>query len=169
MGDNPERAAQELLEAVWVDKRSGIDLPVDPIYIAQQLGIKVYTAYLDDGVSGTLIKRAGYADPEINLNAQDSRNRQRFTCAHELGHYVKRSAVRDDDEIWSYIDRRDSLAAKGTDPEEIYANQFAAALLMPADLVRELWKENHSSATLAYQFGVSVDAMNFRLENLGLR
>ncbi len=168
----PERDAQEILTTVWAPEGAGFALPVDPVAIAQRLGIQVWVAPLDSGVSGTLTKHAGYSDPEITLNARDSRNRQRFTCAHELGHYVKRTATSDDTD-WEYVDRRDSLTSRGTEPEEVYANQFAAALLMPADLVREYHKMyEHSPATpaaLAYDFGVSADAMNFRLDNLRLR
>ena len=38
---------------------------------------------------------------------------------------------------------------------------------MPRDVVKRM--KDRSVATLAYQFGVSGDAMNFRLDNLGLR
>ncbi len=55
-------------------------LPVDPFMIAQRLGIKAYTANLDERVSGMLVKRPG-EDPEIYVNDSDSPNRQRFTCA----------------------------------------------------------------------------------------
>ena len=131
-------------------------LPVDPIVIANKLGIKVFKAGLADGVSGLLVKRVG-RDPEIYVNVKDSDNRQRFTVAHELGHYVKRSSS--GDETWEYVDPRGSLASKGSDPDEIYANQFAASLLMPRSMVEQL-RQTHTTS-LAYKFGVSEDAMNF--------
>lgn len=115
-----------------------------------------------------LIKQPGYDDPEIHLNEKDSRNRQRFTCAHEIGHYVKRSAAGNDGKLWKYVDRRDDLASQGSDLEEIFANQFAANLLMPKDLVQRM-KEERSVATLGFEFGVSSDAINFRLDNLRRR
>ena len=152
---------------VWLRDEYEIRLPVDPISIARRLGLLVYISHLDDGVSGMLIKEPGYDDPEIHLNQADTRNRQRFTCAHEIGHYVKRSAEGNDGQMWEYVDRRDDLAAQGKNPEEIYANQFAANLLMPRDVVKRM--KDRSVATLAYEFGVSGDAMNFRLDNLGLR
>jgi len=40
---------------------------------------------------------------------------------------------------------------------------------MPADQVRLLAKENLGDLELAIRFGVSRDAMQFRLKNLGLR
>ena len=162
-----ERAAKDILRTVWAEDGVELRVPVDPFAIARRLGLKVYTAQLEPGVSGMLIKRGGYDDPEIYLNEADSRNRQRFTCAHELGHYAKRSGV-DDGGAWQYVDRRDSLTSRGIHGEEIYANQFAANLLMPADLVRTAFLRS-SPVALAFEFGVSADAMSFRLENLGLR
>lgn len=163
-----ERDARELLERAWLkDDPPRLRLPVDPIAIARQLGIEVYTDYeLPPEVSGMLRKRAGYEDPEILLNARDSRNRQRFTCAHELGHYTQR-VKSGEDEAWEYVDRRDPLSAQGQAPEEVYANQFAAELLMPRDAVDSRAADSNA-AVLALDFGVSGDAMRFRLENLGL-
>jgi Zn-dependent peptidase ImmA (M78 family) len=163
-GSAPERDAQDILADVWTTDQGVIPLPVDPIYIAQQLGLQVFTAGLANDVSGMLVKRPG-EDAQIYINGSDSRNRQRFTCAHELGHYVKRSGAGQD--AWSTIDYRSSLASQGVDADEIYANQFAAALLMPAPLVQDLM-DRHGNATLAHQFGVSTDAMSFRRANLGL-
>jgi Zn-dependent peptidase ImmA (M78 family) len=161
-----EDDAREILSTVWAPGRDGDDipLPVDPFLIAQRLGIKAYTAGLDEGISGMLVKRPG-EDPELYVHVSDSPNRQRFTCAHELGHYVKRSAA--GDVAWEYVEHRDLLTAQGTDPEEIYANQFAASLLMPREAVERL-HERLGPVALAYEFGVSADAMHYRLVNLGL-
>ena len=163
-----ERDARELLERAWLkEDPPRLHLPVDPFAIARKLGIEVYTDYeLSLDVSGLLRKRAGYEDPEILLNARDSRNRQRFTCAHELGHYTQR-VKRGEDDAWEYIDRRDSLSSKGLAPEEVYANQFAAELLMPSGAVDSRAADSNA-AVLALDFGVSGDAMRFRLENLDL-
>jgi len=161
-----EDDARQILTMIWAPGKDAADipLPVNPFVIAQKLGIKAYTAGLDAGVSGMLIKRPG-EDPEIYVHASDSPNRQRFTCAHELGHYVKRSAA--GDVAWEYVERRDLLTTQGSDPEEIYANQFAASLLMPREKVEELHK-TLGPVALAYEFGVSADAMHYRLVNLGL-
>ena len=76
---------------------------------------------------------------------------------------------------------RAGLRASGcsaTDAEEIEANQFAAAILMPADLVigeaRRLLKDPSATDAsivplLAQGFDVSDQAMEYRLVNLGLR
>jgi Zn-dependent peptidase ImmA (M78 family) len=99
------------------------------------------------------------------MNAADSFRRQRFTCAHEIGHYVRRT---EHPEEYEYIDYRDALAAQGTDQEEIYANKFAASLIMPAAEVRRLANQGMSDLQMASRFDVSVEAMQYRLQNLGL-
>jgi len=171
---NPESDAQQILATVWAPNSADnaiVPLPVNPFEIAQRLGIKAFTAGLDEGVSGILVKRAGQ-DAEIYVHASDSPNRQRFTCAHELGHYVKRSAA--GDEAWEYVEHRNLITSQGTNQEEIYANKFAAGLLMPEAMVRDRFqrlkesKGTPSPAALAFEFGVSADAMQFRLANLGL-
>lgn len=161
-----ERDAVGLLRVAWAPDYPTLKAPVDPIYIAQGLGLKVYTAILDEGISGMLVKRPGL-DPAVYLNKRDSQNRRRFTCAHELGHYVQRAST--DDDAWEYIDRRGPSAARGTDADEIYANGFAAALLMPREAVEQLHREGFSAAEMAYRLGVSVEAMNIRLGVLGLK
>jgi Zn-dependent peptidase ImmA (M78 family) len=156
---NPECEAQQILKTAWADR----PLPVDPIQIARQLGIQVYTAGLAEGVAGMLRKRPGL-DPEIFVNGKDSLSRQRFTVAHELGHYVKHIAAGEDE--WEHVDYRGALSEQGTDQDEIFANQFAAGLLMPKDEVERRRGEGHGAAALALEFGVSEEAMSFRVANL---
>lgn len=161
---DPAEAAQRLLAETWDLGTDETPRPIDPVYIAQQLGIKVYRSELEDGIAGLLVKRAG-RDPEIHLNARDSKNRQRFTCAHEVGHYIKHATS--DDSGWESIDRRDAMSTRGTDPDEIYANSFAANLLMPTGDVRRLSKRMPPEV-LAVEFEVSLEAMKNRLDVLRL-
>lgn len=80
-----EQDAAKLLQAAW----SG-GIPIDPVAIARTAGLRVLEARLDENTLGALIKQPGQ-DPTILLNEDDSPNRRRFTCAHELGHFVRRS------------------------------------------------------------------------------
>ncbi len=48
------------------------------------------------------------------------------------------------------------------------ANRFAAALLMPDSAVTDMAGEGLSPAQMAQRFGVSVEAMEIRLQELGL-
>mgnify|MGYP002757522574 FL=1 len=100
----------------------------------------------------------------IVVNSHDSAVRQRFTIAHELGHFYdtyRRKLPRAKKD-------RGSLASKGTDIEEVYANRFAAALLMPAKAVRAKFNVVPDVGALARIFNVSEQAMSNRLHNLGL-
>lgn len=157
--DEAARDAERILSQTW---RSG--LPIDPARIATRLGLDVVEALLDENVAGALVKEQG-RDPLILLNQEDSSNRKRFTCAHEIGHYVRR---RDNLDNFEYVDRRDFLASLGQDPDEIYANAFAANLLMPRDEVKRLVDDGVSDFEMALRFGVSREAMHYRLSNMGL-
>jgi Zn-dependent peptidase ImmA (M78 family) len=152
--------AAKLLTAVW-----GGAIPVDPVSIARTAGLRVLDASLDENTLGALVKQPGQ-DPTILINESDSENRKRFTCAHELGHFVRRSEEADEYET---IDLRNSLSATGLDPEEIYANEFAACLLMPEDDVRRFVQMGLDDLEMAIRFRVSREALQFRMTNLFLR
>ncbi len=165
----PGRDAWELLKRAWMTKGpSLIALPVDAFTIAMGLGIRVLR---DDEllpqVPGLLRKPAGFEDPEIILNAEDARERRRFTCAHALGHYSRNTVLRREG-AWEFIEARDFFDARIGNSEEIYATEFAAELLMPRAVLRELG-EGSSVVALAAMFGVTGDVMSFRLDNIGWR
>jgi Zn-dependent peptidase ImmA (M78 family) len=157
--EEAERDAARILRASW-----GTAIPVEPVAIAHELGIRVLEAQLDGNTLGALLKEP-QEDPTILLNQQDSRNRRRFTCAHELGHYVRRSAEANE---YARVDLRDRRSSTGEDPEEVYANEFAACLLMPEDEVKNLHELGLDDLEMALRFKVSREAMKFRLVNLGL-
>lgn len=131
-------------------------LPVDPVKIARNLGLLVFVSELDYEVSGVLVKQNG-GIPTIHLNVRDAPVRQRFSCAHELGHFWRR---RDAVDNFGYIDKRDALASAGTDPEEIYANRFAAELLMPAPDIHKFAAQGAKPESLAARFVVSLDEIS---------
>lgn len=156
---SPEEAARRVLDSLW----KGRPFPVDPVWIAGQFGIKVLETDLPEEVSGAIIKQKD-EDPVIALSKSDSNNRKRFSCAHELGHYAFRMDAGQNEYEW--VDLRGKTAGMGTKPEEIFANKFAASLLMPEEEVKRLSKEKTPPFLMAQYFGVSDDAMNIRLENL---
>jgi len=164
--DHAAHDAAEILERTWVDEGTQIQIPVDVVRIARALGLEVFDVGLDSNISGALVREPG-ADPTILLNESDSENRRHFSCAHEIGHFVRRSQD-GGSERYEFVDYRGPLAAQGIDADEIYANQFAANLLMPEAEVKRLYKKGIPIVALAVEFLVSEDAMRFRLENLGL-
>jgi Zn-dependent peptidase ImmA (M78 family) len=75
------------------------------------------------------------------------------------------------------VNWRDGASSGAKDNEEIQANQFAAALLMPTKLLeRDSWKlvdggiddESALVERLSKMYDVSPQAMRFRLLNLAL-
>jgi Zn-dependent peptidase ImmA (M78 family) len=151
--------AQKLLNATWFG-----GIPVDPVAIARKTGLRVLDVPLDTDTMGALVKRPG-EEPTILISQSDHENRKRFTCAHELGHFVRRS---EETEQYYSVDLRSSLSSSGRDPEEIYANEFAASLLMPPDDVRIFVQAGLSDLEIAVRFKVSRETVQNRLTNLYL-
>ena len=58
-----------------------------------------------------------------------------------------------------------------SDPDERYASDFAAALLMPEPASRQVWEEQEKETAVvltAYRFGVPPEAVLYRLQMLGV-
>jgi Zn-dependent peptidase ImmA (M78 family) len=154
----------ELLESAGVR-----DAPVPIERVAEQAGFQVMTDRLNSDLSGFYLREGDQR--VIGVNVFHPRVRQRFTIAHELGH-----ALLEDHR--SHFDRdlrlRDVESSSGTDVDEINANGFAAEILMPADWVREHWRQRPADATdeewvvsAARHFNVSQRALLIRLGTLG--
>lgn len=147
-----------------VRSKAGLpDAPaIDLDAIAERWGVEVH--YMDeddamrDGASGQFLLRNGR--PVILINPLRAQTHQRFTFAHELGHFFMRHGPR----------ARDTKAQlQKRDPVEFSANRFAAELLMPEDHVRDAVRSATPLYQMARQFGVSEEAMGYRLKNLGYR
>ncbi len=164
--------AAKLLQSAGI-----VSPPVDVNRLAKRLGAAIVPEALDPEVSGVLYRR-----PEgvvIAVNRDHAPTRRRFTVAHELGHLVLHQGrpLIVDHVVRARINLRDHRSSLATEREEIDANRFAANLLMPADLLNEHLtkqlrrglKEQQTMDALAETFGVSPQAMEFRLTNLGLR
>ncbi|QHC91827.1 ImmA/IrrE family metallo-endopeptidase [Pseudomonas chlororaphis] len=156
------RTAADVLQAHW-DGR----LPVNPQAIANAMGIEVkaLTPFEPEtwrpNESGHYSFREGR--PLITYNFLDAPVRQRFTIAHEIGHHVH-------GDLDAPRDTTEQFSARTRDPKEVAANRFAAALLMPAALVKHMVLEQRVTdlSRLALTFGVSTAAMEFRLKAIGL-
>jgi Zn-dependent peptidase ImmA (M78 family) len=157
--ERAEQLALEVLDQHWPDQ----SVPVNPVVIAQKLGLEVKTAKLEDDVSGALIGSGGTF--EIVLNESDAVNRQRFTCAHEIGHYIDRKSR--GLEPTETVDFRDYMSSTGQSEDERFANAFAANLLMPSWALEKYVGIGFRADTLGRIFQVSPAAIGFRLSNAG--
>lgn len=103
---------------------------------------------------------------------------ERFTLAHELAHWVydaenpdQLSLALDNAVSETFCYHRESPGLPETDRiREINANKLAAALLLPEFLVREaaLGDNHRELREAARRWGVSLQALSIRLEELGL-
>lgn len=144
-------------------------IPVDVIKIAGSNDIKVYQGELDKKISGAIRYNKKEKRFEILVNKNDVRVRQRFTIAHELGHYFLHKDFLENEELHvdSILYRANKKDDEDAKKREVEVDYFAGALLMNKTLLEKLRSEN-SITELAEIFDVSVSAMTVRLDILGL-
>lgn len=132
-------------------------IPVDPVAIANSMGIRVYEdpSYNTSGA----LRRSADGSWSIHLNPRQGLERKRFTVAHELGHLLLKHGPRNREMETNYN-------IYNFDPIERDANVFAAELLMPSMAVQHFVDKGYDLYLLAKKFSVSPQAMSIRLENL---
>ena len=139
---------------------------IDPIAIANSYGIKVepYREAVPDDLCGEIEKTD--KGVVIRYNPTHHPNRQRFTIAHELGHYVLGHL---NGNHKKFRDPLKNFNVMGFDWEEVEANNYAANLLMPKDKIDFLifTKGISDIEQMAALLRVSPAAMTYRLKNLG--
>lgn len=138
------------------------ELPIPLEKVAGLFSIKVvYYPNFPDYVSGMIVNQDdGFV--AIGVNSKKPKVRQRFTLAHELGHFLLGH------EIGEKI--IEELVNKPTDQER-EADEFAAELLIPKDFLEKDIKEKLvilKIPELARRYGVSEQAMSIRLLETGL-
>jgi Zn-dependent peptidase ImmA (M78 family) len=154
--------------------------PVDVHAVAKRLGIETAEANLDDSHSAFLVIKNN--KPRIFVSKHHHPNRQRFSIAHEIGHFLlhhvpsaKANGLYIDEKLDLYY--RKSVPADGAIDFalERQANRFAAELLMPKGLVEQYLEDENLDITedkamrkLALAFKVSEQAMLIRLLDFGL-
>jgi Zn-dependent peptidase ImmA (M78 family) len=148
------------------------DAFIDLAKLTEKMGIKVAKESFDDPEVSAILLVKTHGQPKIILNQdeQASQERERFSIAHEIGHFVLHKTE------GAFVERnvpfafRNKKSSTGEDINEIEANQFAAELLMPEELVRELAENKKPTernlVSWASTFKVSLQAMAIRLESL---
>lgn len=142
-----------------------IEPPIDVEKIATLLDFKVIPFDFPETMSA-VIKIDG-TKKVIAFNKNKPEVRQRFSIAHELGHYLSgHNNFSHEKEV--FVDRE----KKYLDPyhrDEEEADEFAAELLMPETILKKDVLENRlDAATLAKKYNVSEQAMWLQLINLKL-
>jgi Zn-dependent peptidase ImmA (M78 family) len=153
------------VENVDVKKAKRLSINVEDV--ANLLNIKVSRYPFSDDVSGVFFKKGSQLFLGVNENHHE--HRQRFTIAHEIGHYILHANETLHYDVRSELESVHFRAENISNVGEIEANHFAAELLMPEDIVyRCIQSGMHSIKELAEVFNVSENAMRYRLTNLGL-
>jgi Zn-dependent peptidase ImmA (M78 family) len=163
-----EELTSQILEELNI-----IMYPIPIKKVAEQKGLKIRPYDLGDDISGALIIDNGQGT--IGVNSKEPHVRQRFTIAHELGHFFLHSKTNEslhvDKEIQLLF--RDGLSSSGDIKIEKEANSFAASILMPFAILDKAIKELPSNLNdeeaikkLAQMFEVSTIAMTHRISNL---
>lgn len=149
--------------------------PINIEAVIRALGVSVKKgASLPEGISGQ-IKKLRDGTYEISSTQSEHDYRQRFSLAHELGHFVLHS-----DLIGQGLD--DNTKYRSTEQGDYYntaielfhekqANSFAASVLMPEHLIKQELENTADKKPLRdlyTKFQVSPSAMRWRLKNLGL-
>lgn len=144
--------------------------PAERLRSVMEKRLRALVLYVDmpPGVSG-----AASQVPGLNcalINRQESEGRRNFDLAHELFHLLTWDAL--PPERATVVDKRRS--GKQWRVERL-AENFAAALLMPAAVLKPAWEVDANAGELhdrinevAERFRVSSQAFKWRLYNLGL-
>lgn len=151
-------------------------LPVDVDALASRIDLHVNYTNLDDDYSGLLVIRGGAAIAHINKLHHP--NRQRFSLAHEIGHFVLHEQQQTSGES-AYVDKVMRLYHRadrefGQDARmEWQANVFASEILMPEQLLRSKildegydLEDEADVSRLAVVLKVSEQALAIRLTRM---
>lgn len=171
------RMAKRILEDAKVKS-----VPVQVDQIAKRHAY-VIRKKLPPNVSGMLVPLSTETTKyrwAIVVNEENAEVRQRFTVAHELGHLLLHRYTTPHADAGYKVRFRDQASSVGSVREEVEANQFAAELLMPEDLILshlvkigfDFASPETENATMrkliriAKKFEVSMQALSFRIANL---
>lgn len=100
----------------------------------------------------------------IGVNRLHNPKRQRFTIAHELGHYFMHRDKNLNFEDATFFRNENNSSI------EYAANEFAGRLLMPEDRLRDAVSSGMKSLEkLANLFEVSTTAIKYRVSSLGYK
>ena len=144
--------------------------PADVVDLIRKLGISYEEKPMEYGADGRIdFDGNSY---KITVNSNQSRQRRKFTAAHEVAHFLlHRDLLRREGHLDRLFDAagRNNPSAPFTARHEVEANKLAAQILMPRDAIisRMVWEE-YNLRRLADAFGVSPAAMEIRLKVLGI-
>lgn len=153
-----------------------LKLPINIEEIINILGIKIKKVpdFRRVKVTGSIKLENGEPIIWINPLMNQSEERERFTLAHELGHFIRHMLTGAKHQDGFEDDNIEFNRDNNWNHLEMEANNFAASLLMPIEKVKELAEETNEYPKekqldiLSKKFKVSKTAMKYRLQKLGV-
>lgn len=160
-----DKEALALLERVFGDIDT-IGLPIDLTRVTDQLDMAVMEgSFKDKDIEGAFDR----VSKTIYLSDEDGFERKNFTIAHELGHFKLHEDRPLDVFTMHQLERlRDCDVSKSSDDPEAQADYFAMCLLMPKQLIVQLWETVRDPRIISKIFGVPEFIAVCRLRNLKL-
>ena len=156
--NNPEEMASAYLAHYYGNQR--IEYPINPFKMLKDEGI-LFSLMDFNKIEGVYIPATTDNDvPVVGINVNRPITRQRFSAVHELCHHLRDA----DKQISCPIGARNAM--------EIFAERFAAAVLMPINELRAQVKKRRKRnryisfddvLLIADYFGVSFEACLFRI------
>ncbi|HEY0024826.1 MAG TPA: XRE family transcriptional regulator [Longimicrobium sp.] len=157
-------ASADLLRERWDLGNVPADRLEDAVH--RELGVLVLYVDAPVGISGAASHLPG--QHTIVVNRREPAGRRSFDLAHELFHLLTWDAMPP-----KRIEPQEVKRTKGN-RVELMAENFAAALLMPAEIVARGWSTRGDEdvsvwlARTAAELRISTQALQWRLVNLGL-
>ena len=156
---NPERLAEDFLNGYF--KGEPIQYPINPFQILRDTGV-IFLLQRYHKLEGVYLPATGDGDyPMVGINADRPITRQRFTAAHELCHHLRDG------------DKQTACPIGQKDKCEQFADNFAAALLMPLSELKRCVNQYRKNKTdyisfdnvleISNYFGVSFESCLYRI------
>lgn len=153
-------------EALEITKRYWKEIPVRVFNLAAELGLGPCREQLPNNISG-LIRREKDGSWSVAYNASHAEVRQRFTVAHEIGHFIFHRELLANGVSDTLAYRADDVALPNHNikrEHEWQANNFAANLLIPDHWLRAARTAGFTEVSdLAKRFQVSETAMRIKM------
>ena len=169
-----------LVEAIYANQRLNINEPIDVKELAQNLGFSL--AYIKPNIKD--IKGIVLINPEVSslegystnkvigINKTLSKSQNNSIIAHEIGHYFLHSEQGKKYFAHKWVDNE----KEKNESEELEANYFGAALLLPKKPFIEKYhkfeKDNNLKnfvETMSLSYNVSKECVEKRIQELELK
>lgn len=133
------------------------------VKLANLLHMNVIPAtFKDDSIAGLLKFENGQVN--IYVNEYQSVNRQRFTIAHEIGHFILHKDFIKGQKINAFYRKDFDNFSDPIEQQTIYLHKFINA----RKVIKNLWETYKSTSYIANILKVSEQAVNIRLITLGV-